>query len=118
MPNYEDDFYTAANIIGYTGDLNDNPSVYFQKGNKFGRITQEHDEADNIGRNIVREYADYRIGNTGKGGTAQEYYGGAVQHESRNAFIARTAGNVDELAKAINTFKELKARHAKKIAEK
>ena len=113
MP-YESEFYTAANITGYTGDLNDNPTVYFRKGNKFGRITQEHNHADNIGRNLVKEYADYRIGNTGAGGAAQEYYNGAVQHTSRNPFVVVTADTVGELTKAIAKFTEIKPKYAVK----
>lgn len=60
MSGYKDDFYVQENIIGYTGKLGENPTVYFQSRNKngnitFGHITQEHDNKDNIGREIVLE---------------------------------------------------------------
>lgn len=86
--SYEEEFYTPENIIGYTGDFQVNPTVYFKNGNKFGRITQTHADNDNIGRSLVREYTDYRIGNTAPSGTAEEYYDGEVQHVSRHPFVA------------------------------
>lgn len=105
---YEDSFYTKTNITGYTGDLNDNPTVYFQNGTRFGRITQDHSNPNNIGRNLVRDKADYSIGNTGTGGVAQEYYDGAVKHTSRNRFEAVTNNNRDTLATAISRFPDKK----------
>lgn len=108
---YEDDFYVSENIIGYTGDLNQKPTVYFQKGNKFGRITQDYpDDRTNEGRNLVRSYADYRIEN-GKGGGAQEFYNGKVQHESRHAFVRIADGDRQKLATAIAAFPDIKPRH-------
>ncbi|MFA6788950.1 MAG: hypothetical protein WC149_03775 [Arcobacteraceae bacterium] len=87
---YRDDFYKSENIIGYTGNVaNLNiVTVYFKSGNSFGRITQEHSNVDNIGRNKVREYADYAIYNhSSNGNNAVEFYDGKVQHNSRNPFI-------------------------------
>lgn len=106
---YGNDFYVKANIIGYTGDLNDNPTVYFQKGNRFGRITQDHPHANNIGRNRVREYTDYRISNVD--GKAQEYYNGSVRHTSRNSFIAVTSDTAAVLALAISNFPNKKPKY-------
>ena len=31
---YEDEFYSQDNILGYTGDLHDNPTVYFAEAGK------------------------------------------------------------------------------------
>jgi hypothetical protein len=106
---YEESFYQKGNIIGYTGNINLKPTIYFQKDTKFGRITQEHPDSTNVGRNKVRTAADYKIAN-GTNGNAEEYYNGAVRHRSRNPF--KTAGWFDKikLAKAIDLFKELKPR--------
>ena len=42
----------------YTGDIHFNPTVYFHdpETKRVGHITQEHDIAANIGRNLVKEY--------------------------------------------------------------
>jgi hypothetical protein len=101
---YSDDFYVSGNIIGYTGDVNTNPTVYFRTGNTFGRITQDHPNRNNIGRNVVRTKGDYSIGNTGPNGVCQEFYDGAVQHTSRNPFNAVSDDNRATLANAITNF--------------
>ncbi len=111
--SYEDSFYVKANITGYTGDIDNNPTVYFQKGNRFGRITQDHDNADNIGRNKVREYDDYRHENNSSG-KAEEYYNGKVQHTSRNPFVSiggLTDTDVAKLATAISNFTDIKPKY-------
>lgn len=111
--SYEDSFYVADNIVGYTGDLNDNPTVYFQLGNKFGRITQDHPKADNIGRNKVREYEDYSHTNNSQN-KAEEFYGGKVRHTSRNPFIPSAGldgAEMSELAKAIEKFPDIKSKY-------
>lgn len=89
---YRDDFYKKENILGYTGDLNKNPTVYFADaggdsprlvniGGKdqvlvtFGHITQHHDLADNIGRGIVLESHSYSIYNNAKGQAEECVYG-------------------------------------------
>ena len=74
---YEDNFYKKENILGYTGKIDDDPTVYFasisgktktvkdrqQLLTKFGHITQFHDRDDNIGRELVRECYSYAIYN-------------------------------------------------------
>ncbi|UTW64087.1 hypothetical protein KFE98_08095 [bacterium SCSIO 12741] len=61
---YRDDFYRPENIIGHTGDLNKNPTVYFRKGNEVGRITQKFDRNPlNEGREKVRSMDGYSIDN-------------------------------------------------------
>ncbi|MBQ4822433.1 hypothetical protein [Aquimarina sp. MMG016] len=111
MPNYRDDFFTAENIIGYTGELGMNPTVYFRDGDYFGRITQDHGHADNIGRNIVRFAPDYKIVNDISSGSAYEYYDGAYRHKSRNKFIPVSSDSLYELELAINKFKEIKPKY-------
>lgn len=62
---YRDDFYTAANIIGYTGVLNSRPTVYFYAAaaSAYGHITQAHPNRTNIGRETYAQDANYRIEN-------------------------------------------------------
>ena len=61
---YYDDFYQPGNILGYTGILTENPSVYFLQDlghtQVFGRITQAHEDSDNVGRSLVRRAANYK----------------------------------------------------------
>ncbi len=110
---YRDDFYIGENIIGYTGDRQNKPSVYFFHGGEFGRITQNYPEADNIGRNKVRRYFDYKIYNSKYDGCAIEYYAGEVQHESRSPFVAIGNQDIIRWVLAISTVahKELKPAH-------
>jgi len=60
---YRDDFYKPENIVGYTGRLGVNPTVYFASADEVGRITQDHPHAKNVGRNKVRKSATYTIAN-------------------------------------------------------
>ncbi|MEZ5508556.1 MAG: hypothetical protein R3F47_01455 [Gammaproteobacteria bacterium] len=82
---YFDPLYRKDNIIGYTGTLNNNPTVYFvtecrdQTGalktqavngvNQIlfwnGHITQAHNDPDNVGREQVSESYSYSIANVG-----------------------------------------------------
>ncbi len=52
-PGYRFDFYKPENMIGYTGSLHDNPTVYFETATEFGHITQYHERPANIGREVV-----------------------------------------------------------------
>ena len=134
---YRDDFYTKDNILGYTGKLDDNPTVYFADAGRmnpktvevdgkqqvvvtFGHITQAHDIPTNVGREQVDESYSYSIHNVMENGEehAQEaVYGrprGAAKathvdfHTSRNRFEAATKGNTEILARAIARFPEIK----------
>lgn len=82
---YRGDFYIPQYIIGYTGNINTNPTVYFQNGTGYGHITQHHDIRQNIGREEVRHAQDYRIFNNVHG-RSEEWAGGRCFHESRNRF--------------------------------
>lgn len=111
--SYRDDFYIKDNIIGYTGDILNNPTVYFKKVDgtgqiEFGRITQEHDDESNVGRNVVRTARDYAITNVN--GKAQEYYNGKVRHFSRGPFTEANQTNA-ALVSAISRFTELKPKY-------
>ncbi|MCW7554055.1 hypothetical protein NX722_15805 [Endozoicomonas gorgoniicola] len=47
---YCDDFYLARNIIGYTGLIDHQPTVYFKNAQYHGRITQFHRREYLVGR--------------------------------------------------------------------
>ncbi|HEY1648109.1 MAG TPA: hypothetical protein VGF96_09025 [Terracidiphilus sp.] len=114
MP-YRSDFYCAENLIGYTGKLDDFPTVYFFKPStgEFGHITQKHDVTNNEGREVVMiSDGGYRAVNedvkdaTGKviGRALREYSGDRLIHPSRNEFIPKAPGNEGVLLQAILRF--------------
>ena len=107
---YQDDFYIPRNIVGYTGDLHgvgrNAPTVYFCRfdygvGYTFGRITQYHENEDNIGRNKVRTHHDYWVGNKWPEGYGVEFYNGRVRHQSRNRMYPVSWNNIRILMEAI-----------------
>ena len=109
MKEYSQDLYKKENIIGYTGNIKNNPTVYFKQGNKYGHITQVHNKEANIGREIGVSSSLYRMSNSGPKGRLQESIDGEVHHTSRNPFVRPTCiEECDELAKSIDRFKELK----------
>lgn len=81
------DFYIPQYIIGYTGNINNNPTVYFQHGTSYGHITQDHPIRQNIGREEVRQAQNYHIGNNVHG-RSEEWVNGYCIHESRTAFTS------------------------------
>jgi hypothetical protein len=92
--SYRADFYIPENIIGYTGEIDNNPTVYFMTGpahgpNEYGHITQGHQIGPNEGREAVRRSTQYEI-RVGAGGNLEEWDGGQCIHPSRNAFISVT----------------------------
>ena len=121
---YRDDFYMVQNIIGYTGNINNFPTVYFQKGQEYGHITQKHDESQNVGRMEVYSSAGYWIGNEMVGAVLKlvEKVNGEIFHESRStlttvnifapanrdavALLAQSIYNRDAGEKYISTFSE------------
>ncbi|MEM9259861.1 MAG: hypothetical protein AAGA62_09460 [Bacteroidota bacterium] len=115
---YYPDFYHKSNIVGYTGNLYDAPTVYFERrtsyGIRFGHITQDHRFTINIGREKVREHSDYRMYN--RGGSAREYWNGAENHTSRTELRGKRELNMQALqvlAKAIDRFPDLKPMYRK-----
>jgi len=125
---YRPDFYTAENIVGYTGDLHNDPTVYFETYTEHGRITQFHHKWDNVGRNEVRqnllfvlegqECTLYRFqsGNLESVGVLQEFYATHDEemilddfyHESRNLLVLAGAQEIPILAAAIDLHTQLK----------
>lgn len=90
---YRDDFYQEQNIIGWTGNIHNRPSVYFRRraanrGWEFGHITVAHDNPENVGREEVRIAADYRIFNGVVDGEmrGREFWDGSIKHYSRHKF--------------------------------
>lgn len=83
---YRDDFYMVQYIVGYTGNLHNYPTVYFQKGNEFGHITQKHGESQNVGRMEVYASDAYFIGNELVDGSLRlvEKIDGDIFHTSRS----------------------------------
>jgi hypothetical protein len=139
---YRDDFYIKDNILGYTGNLHGNPTVYFADAGgvnpklvkvgdrtqvvvSFGHITQVHDIPTNIGREEVGESWSYSISNVqmSDGIHGQEciygYLKGAKKpehvdfHTSRNPFESATKGNLEILALAIDKFPKIKKMYEK-----
>jgi hypothetical protein len=112
---YRDDFYCTESIIGYTGDLDNRPTVYFQSKDEYGRITQAHKNPKNVGRNAVGD-----IGKDGhemrnenlpeKGMRLVEYRNGKKYHTSRNKFNDVTAEARDQLVRAIDAYQNLKSK--------
>ena len=64
---YRSDFYIPENIIGYTGTIDNKPTVYFLKVDgtqkSYGHITQRHDVGHNVGREKVTTSQNYQYGN-------------------------------------------------------
>ena len=115
--SYRDDFYIVDNIIGYTGDIHDDPTVYFESSEEYGHITQFHDKDVNIGREKVRPLEGYGAVNTDEGTDKvrlQEYVGTKIIHTSRNELISvegMCQGDKDILKMSIWTFRSLKVRY-------
>lgn len=88
---YRSDFYTMRNIIGYTGNINLFPTVYFQRGREYGHITQTHTNPTNVGRERVENDPTYRFDNyyIDQKLHLVEWEGGSPMHISRNAMVRR-----------------------------
>ncbi len=105
---YRDDFYIVENIVGYTGNLHQNPTVYFYIGgatSTFGHITQAHTLDENVGREKVITDDEYVAGNITRQGHTfffEEWSDG--QHPSRTPMVFRAqfgANDINVLAQAI-----------------
>jgi hypothetical protein len=109
---YEPEFYKPGNIIGYTGVLNKNPTVYFLSATHYGHITQVHDDWQNVGREAILSNARYFFGNVGKSNRLLEQDPGiSMKHRSRSPMILVGVGALPpELTHAIMVHQEQKAR--------
>ncbi len=92
---YCDNLYNIGNIIGYTGQLHDFPTVYFKCDQQdiVGHITQRHEYPQNIGRQEPMPlggipYSIRNVVNSKGELVAKEYYGNYAFHTSRGTFTA------------------------------
>ncbi len=97
---YRDDFYVAANIVGYSGRLESFPSVYFLTTQEYGHITQEHDYSQNVGRSKVHSARGYTIGNEMVGSVLKlvEKMNGRIFHESRTTLTTVDQNDAETMA--------------------
>ena len=92
--HYMSHIFRRENIIGYTGNLYDKPTVYFKykdpiTGNvHFAHITQSHDSGnpDKEGRALASSSNDYKYNNESDG-YFKEYVGNSRIHKSRSLFV-------------------------------
>src|SRR5215467_14643272 len=87
---YRDDFFVVNNICGYTGQLGEKCTVYFRSDTERGRITQDHHNADNIGRDFVKDSRGYSIENFEDDDgeeKAMEFEWDWRVHKSRHPFV-------------------------------
>jgi hypothetical protein len=110
MAGYEPDFYTPENIIGYTGVLSKNPTVYFLSKTHYGHITQVHEDWTNVGREVIYPNASYEFGNW-KGSLKERDTARPMGHTSRSPITLITGTPPPELTHAIMVHSERKARH-------
>ena len=108
---YAPEFYVPENIIGYTGVLNRNPTVYFLSATHYGHITQVHDEWRNVGRETIRPTDQYVFGNLGDNNALVEAdYLASLSHASRSPMIlVGKSSTPPELTHAIMVHSEQKA---------
>lgn len=106
--------YNMHNIIGYTGAINDRPTVYFRMGRAYGRITQNHKLPYNIGREKYKIHVAYRMENRRLEDDKIhliEWEATRPIHVSRNAFVPRSRfrpGELLTLSVALYRFPDLK----------
>ena len=124
--SYASDFYSPQNIIGHTGDIDNNPTVYYlqdkQQGNQaYGHITTAHKKPDNVGKEVVRESTSYRMTHdgvsrsTGNTQTLVEWDANIKQnehiHKSRNRFVPLQEENRQKLHEATQEHRNVKSRY-------
>lgn len=96
---YRDDVYAVWNIVGYTGKLNDFPTVYFVSPDTVmgGHITQKHGLPTNVGRQAVFSLQGYTYRNEtydGKFRLVERWPNGGI-HPSRNPMVEIDQDNPD-----------------------
>jgi hypothetical protein len=84
--NPETRLYRPFNVIGTTSAAGQLPTVYYRSSSgTFGHITQQHNDANNVGREPARKTAAYRFGNIERNGRQVLEIPGRMHHISRNA---------------------------------
>lgn len=110
MAAYEPNFYVPENIIGYTGVLQKNPTVYFLSKTHYGHITQVHEEWTNVGREVIYPNASYEFGNWDGVRLIEQDSARPMGHTSRSAMTLIDTPP-PELTHAIMVHSERKAYH-------
>ena len=105
---YASEFYLETNIVGYTGDLSNNPTIYFETQLYFGHITQSHDVIANVGRQLVEEKQMYYQAADLNTGFLEEWNNGKLVHDSRGKFLKAGPRLQTKLGLAILRFQNLK----------
>jgi len=114
---YAPEFYTKANIIGYTGNLHNNPTVHFKKGSAFGYILQRSlfntvaPTYCSSGRSMVMKDSSHETMNPEcPDGTTRymEFLGGQRTSIFTSSFYEVNASNMEILAQAIQNKKYLR----------
>lgn len=114
---YAPEFYIRENIIGYTGNLHNNPTVHFKKGSAFGYILQRSllnsvaPAYCSSGRSIVMKDSSHETMNPEcPDGTTRymEFLGGQRTSIFISSFQEVNAFNIDKLALAIKNKKYLR----------
>lgn len=116
---YAPNFYVNDNVIGYTGNLGANPTIYYfsRTGNmcfcnwlsspaliggvhgrgEFGHVTMDHGCPCNVGRERVYERIYAIVNHESNGGNSVEWIvarnGWVDIHPSRNPFVRQTNTN-------------------------
>ncbi len=94
--------YQPQNIMGITGTVGHNPTVYYRSGHTFGHITTAHPYSDNVGREVPRTDPTYTATNTGRHGALEERVGGRVFHTSRNSLDTSFASISDPTVQRVH----------------
>ncbi|GAA4277180.1 hypothetical protein [Aquimarina mytili] len=117
---YNPELYKKENIIGWTGDIQNNPTVYFMddstgdvKKINAGHITQSHSFSGNVGREkaITGKYSIENTGPKNEQGenVSQEVLDGNVIHQSRSPFKpVQNEEQREQLAQALNNHPKVK----------
>jgi len=117
---YRDNFFVVPNMYGYTGNINENPTVYFMSQTEHGRITQYHPREANVGRDVVKTNEGYSIVNQlDDDGVMKcmEFEGEYRAHKSRGRLVLISETTTDDralLSQSIWRHTELKKNRRRK----
>jgi len=83
-----DDFYKRENVIGYTqANRGQSPTIYFNKNDYHGSITQYHRNQCNVGKEYIIHDSEYIFRNRARDGKLYERSRRiGMEHESRSEF--------------------------------
>lgn len=118
-PPYRPDFYVRENMIGYTGELHNAPTIYFKSATEYGHITQAHKLASNVGREMIgmltisdgRRRFDYTLRNT----RMKLRKGGPIEEHAIEQYIEATSGAYINIHLSRNKFVDIKRKNVKAV---